>query len=81
MVLSGDHGLGRRQHLRDRAEVAGFLGSDGGVTEVRKEAERGLLGTDGVPHSLEEGRAVPPDVHELQMSCTATEQAVRQRES
>jgi hypothetical protein len=60
----------------------GFLGSDGGVTEVRKEAERGLrLGTDGVLHSLIEGRAVPSDDHDLQMSSTATEQAVQQRES
>ena len=35
MVLSGDHGLGRRQHLLDRAEIVGFLGSDASLALVR----------------------------------------------
>jgi predicted DsbA family dithiol-disulfide isomerase len=62
----------------DRAEVEGFLESDQGADDVRREQERGRrLGIDGVPHFLFNGKVALSGAQEPGTILEAIKRALR----
>jgi predicted DsbA family dithiol-disulfide isomerase len=62
----------------DRIEVECFLSSDGGLSEVRPEEERGRrMGIDGVPYFLIDGRVALSGAQEPEVIVEAIEKAAR----